>query len=211
MKKIIHSIILVFICFACKKETKLDYRVGDLTKVDYLSTYKEYKLWDVNQFRSLDSLIDFIESSGGGNAYLLSYDFENQQIDFVSKEKSTLPVWLGNFDLHRTNLTIYIRSDNTHIIRNQDDFTKATIKKWVFAHILNYGLDPTLSDSPEKAVFSLMLEKGQPITDANKVIYQIVEAYEQLLFEKASLENISTNKAREKYPLNLFISVDSHR
>jgi hypothetical protein len=195
-----------FLCLSCREGTETTYRVGDLIKVEQPGEYPDYKWWDVSRFRTVDTLSEFLYDSEE-RAYLLQYNFKNQQIELVEKESSSIPVWLSTNDPERCKVSIAIGKEQVHSIEGKDPFTEAAIDKWMHAHILNYGLDPSLADSPAKAVFSLEFEKGQAITDADQVIYQLVKTYEKFILERASIDKINAEEAKEKYPLNLFIEL----
>jgi hypothetical protein len=80
---------------------------------------------------------------------------------------------------------------------------KASLKKWIALQILNNGQDPALSENPQQAVFRLMFDKEQPFSDANLLLYQIVEVYEEFLKERVTVEQLDIKKIKERYPLNL--------
>ncbi len=176
-----------------------------LTAISNSSSYLDIeKISTVGDF----NLIYEEKSRDSGNfQFHLPYDFDKQEIRTHYEANTGIPI-LGIpfecmiYDCHYTDVYIEVVPDQKHQIEFEP-LDKTSLKKWIRLHILNYGRDPALSDSPQDAVFRLAFDKKQPLSDANHLLYQIVEAYEEFLKERAIVELLDFKQLKEKYPLNL--------
>ncbi|MDF9796324.1 hypothetical protein OKW21_001587 [Catalinimonas alkaloidigena] len=209
MNKKILTGICIGLSIACQSEEQIPVQVGKLTSVSNNSSYLEIeKISTVGDF----NLIYQEKSRDDGSFQLiLPYDFDKKEIETHDRAKTGISIigipfeCLINCCLY-SDVSIEVAPNQTHQIESEP-LNKTSLKKWISLQILNNGQDPTLSDSPQDAVFRLAFDKEQPLSDANLLLYQIVEAYEEFLEERESVEQLDIKQLKEKYPLNLRFAV----
>lgn len=201
--------VLTGICFglliACQPEEQTPVQVGKLTSVSNNSSYLDIKkISTVGDF----NLIYQEKSRDDGSLHLvLPYDFDNKEIDTHDGAKTGVPIIGVSFECLincclYSDVLIEVAPNQNHQIESEP-VDEISLKKWISLQILNNGQYPVLSDSPQDAVFRLAFDKDQPLSDANLLLYQIVESYEKFLEERASVEQLDLKQLKEKYPLNL--------
>lgn len=205
MNKTILTGICISFLIACQTEEQSPVQVGTVTTISNRSTYLDMeKISNVGDF----NLIYQEKSLEDGNIqYHLPYDFDEKEIRTHEEVTTGIPI-IGIphecmiHDCHFSDVYIEVATDQTHQIESEP-LEMTSLKKWIRLHILNNGKDPALSDSPQDAGFRLAFDKDQPLSDANLLLYQIVEAYEEFLKEREIIEQLDIMQIKEKYPLNL--------
>lgn len=201
--------ILIWICIglniACQTEEQLPAQVGQLTANSNSSAYLDVeKISNIGEFN-----LAYKEKSQHDKnfRFLLPYDFDRKEITTSQDIRTGIPIMGTPYDCliyccNNTDVLIEVASEQEHQIE-LGPLDKVSLKKWIRQQILNNGQDPALSDNPQDAIFKLVFDEKQPFSDANLLLYQLVEAYEEFLKERATIEQLDIKLIKEKYPLNL--------
>ncbi|MEH0155427.1 hypothetical protein V6R21_14870 [Limibacter armeniacum] len=195
---------------ACNYKIDITQQVGNIASENIYISY-----FDIEQS---DNLVEIqaslfkINHDSTSLRIIIPYDFEQKKISSIQDSNKGIPVLFDagfNNKGCRADVVIEVGDLQEYKIKGEL-LSKEKLNDWVRKNILNYGKDPRLSESPHDAVFSLVFTPNQPLNNANMLIYQLVQAYEEFLFERADIEKTTIEQAKEKYPLNIRLTTDSN-
>jgi hypothetical protein len=107
--------------------------------------------------------------------------------------------------LIRSDIVIYLDSAGHMTNIFEEPVSLNEIDSIFRINTFNFGLDPTLSDEPRKALFSISLEKGLKLQHTNKILGTIADTYESIITHLSDKTSISN--ALDSIPLNIILMV----
>lgn len=122
----------------------------------------------------------------------------------------------------RNIFKILLNSADLLLVENEPLEDPRAIRQMVVDHVLNYGRNPEMSDSPQKAVVSLKADRGTSYEIYITVLNEVQGAYYDMYAERAGVTNerwreIASDlndpenkriydKAREDFPMAISIA-----
>jgi len=117
----------------------------------------------------------------------------------------------------RNLFKIYLNSKDNLLVEGEPVTDLARLKSMVKEFVLNYGANPTLSDSPEAAVISYKTDRGTSYERYLQILDILTAAYNEMYgervgitaeeFRKLDLKDPKQkelyDRAREKFPKNI--------
>lgn len=112
---------------------------------------------------------------------------------------------------------IYLNSNDRLLVENEPLSNLTRLKPMIKEFVLNYGNDPTSSDSPEKAIVSFKTDRGTTYERYINVLDEVQAAYNEMYAERAGItaeqwRNLDLKdprdkqlyeRARDKFPKNI--------
>ena len=165
---------------------------------------------DIEKFQTINAFEQaycaHFDSSANKKLYL-PFDFEQNQI--VANSKYSIPI-MGPImrcspALIRSDIVIYLDSAGHMTNIFEEPLSLNEIDSIFRINTFNFGLDPTLSDEPRKALFSISLEEGLKLQHTNKILGTIANTYESIITHLS--DKMSISNAIDSIPLNIILMV----
>ena len=148
-----------------------------------------------------------MDSMNSEMSYVVRYDFKNGEFSNSSTKGIKLkgvPYKCLIYDcIERNTLRFYL--DENYKIRDFENnlLSELQMRNLIKRNILNYGRDPSLSDSPEDAIISIFLTPSQRIDKINKPIKHIVDGYLEILSTKIEETGKPIEELIREIPLSI--------
>lgn len=174
--------------------------------------YELLDLGDINDIKTFNKRFWKADSADNDFSFVVKFDlqkgeFSNKSDNGIKLEGLPYHCWVIDC-IERQGLKLYV-SDNYELQNDDlefisDDRAKDLIKQ----NILNHGQDPSLSDSPEKAITNLFLTPDHKIEKLNKVFKVIADSYADIIESKRKETGKTEKQLITEFPFRLHLRLN---
>ncbi len=173
-----------------------------------IRTFSNYRIIDFNELNNIEAFNEAFWKADSINnkfSFVAKFNFEKGVFSNSSEygiKLEGLPYQCLIHDCsNKSSLQFYYSGNYDIMDEDLNVLTEDEVKNLVIQNILNYGKNPTLSESPKAAVTELFLNLDQNISELAPSLKLIADCYIDLIEAKKKETGLTTKLLLSEFPL----------